>query len=93
MESWNNGSPTPEFNNAAQAWNHTFYWESMSPSSTGVHCFMVRWRSANQSQSPLPRAQLWGLNTAPCCLLVPNVLYGSASVTCISLQRTRGSAL
>ena len=32
MESWNNGSPTPEFNNAAQAWNHTFYWESMSPS-------------------------------------------------------------
>ena len=38
MESWNNGSPTPEFNNAAQVWNHTFYWESMSPSPTGAHC-------------------------------------------------------
>ena len=36
VESWNNGSPTPEFNNAAQAWNHTFYWESMSPSPTGA---------------------------------------------------------
>lgn len=31
MASWNNGSPTPAFNNAAQSWNHTFYWESMSP--------------------------------------------------------------
>lgn len=33
--SWNGGSPKPEFNNAAQAWNHTFYWESMSPSGGG----------------------------------------------------------
>lgn len=24
------------FNNAAQVWNHTFYWNSMSPESTGV---------------------------------------------------------
>jgi len=34
LETWNGGSPTPEFNNAAQAWNHTFYWESMSPEPT-----------------------------------------------------------
>lgn len=32
--SWNNGKPTAAFNNAAQIWNHTFYWESMSPSPT-----------------------------------------------------------
>lgn len=24
------------FNNAAQVWNHTFYWESLTPASTGV---------------------------------------------------------
>jgi superoxide dismutase, Fe-Mn family len=24
-------TPGPMFNNAAQAWNHTFYWESLSP--------------------------------------------------------------
>nr|QCP71059.1 iron/manganese superoxide dismutase [Pohlia nutans] len=35
LASWNNGSPTPEFNNAAQVWNHTFYWESMSPNGGG----------------------------------------------------------
>ena len=28
---WAGGKPTPAFNNAAQVWNHTFYWESMSP--------------------------------------------------------------
>lgn len=31
METYNNGSPTPEFNNAGQIFNHDFYWESMSP--------------------------------------------------------------
>jgi Fe-Mn family superoxide dismutase len=31
QQTWNNGSPEPAFNNAAQAWNHEFYWESMSP--------------------------------------------------------------
>jgi Fe-Mn family superoxide dismutase len=31
LATWNNGSPKPAFNNAAQAWNHEFYWESMSP--------------------------------------------------------------
>lgn len=35
VESWNNGSPTPVFNNAAQAWNHTFFWESMKPNGGG----------------------------------------------------------
>ena len=33
--SWNNGNPTPEFNNAAQIFNHEFYWESMSPNGGG----------------------------------------------------------
>jgi superoxide dismutase, Fe-Mn family len=27
-------TPGPMFNNAAQAWNHTFYWESMSPEAS-----------------------------------------------------------
>jgi Fe-Mn family superoxide dismutase len=27
---------TPIFNNAAQAWNHTFYWRSLSPNGGGV---------------------------------------------------------
>ena len=35
--SWNNGNPTPEFNNAAQIFNHEFYWESMSPNGGGKH--------------------------------------------------------
>uniref|UniRef100_A0A7S0N9X5 Superoxide dismutase n=1 Tax=Chlamydomonas leiostraca TaxID=1034604 RepID=A0A7S0N9X5_9CHLO len=34
--SWNNGTPTPEFNNAAQVWNHTFFWESMKPNGGGA---------------------------------------------------------
>ncbi|CAA6659978.1 unnamed protein product [Spirodela intermedia] len=28
---YNNGNPLPEFNNAAQVWNHNFFWESMQP--------------------------------------------------------------
>ncbi|KAK9868216.1 hypothetical protein WJX84_002333, partial [Apatococcus fuscideae] len=35
-ETWNNGSPAAEFNNAAQIWNHTFYWESMGPNGGGA---------------------------------------------------------
>ncbi|KAL4457999.1 hypothetical protein ABPG75_012864 [Micractinium tetrahymenae] len=35
LKSWNGGQPTPEFNNAAQVVNHTFFWESMSPSGGG----------------------------------------------------------
>ena len=31
---WAGGKPTPAFNNAAQVWNHTFYWENMSPKKT-----------------------------------------------------------
>ena len=31
VETYNNGSPTPEFNNAGQIFNHDFYWESISP--------------------------------------------------------------
>jgi Fe-Mn family superoxide dismutase len=36
-KTWNGGSPTPEFNNAAQVVNHTFFWESMSPNGGGEH--------------------------------------------------------
>lgn len=28
--------PSPLFNNAAQVWNHTFYWKSMSPNGGGA---------------------------------------------------------
>ncbi|XP_072988628.1 superoxide dismutase [Fe] 2, chloroplastic-like [Typha latifolia] len=28
---YNNGNPLPEFNNAAQIWNHDFFWESIQP--------------------------------------------------------------
>ncbi|KAI9100874.1 hypothetical protein K1719_023998 [Acacia pycnantha] len=30
-ETFNNGNPLPEFNNAAEVWNHDFFWESMQP--------------------------------------------------------------
>jgi Fe-Mn family superoxide dismutase len=36
VSSWNSGSPTPLFNNAAQVWNHTFFWESMKPNGGGA---------------------------------------------------------
>ncbi|KAL8153815.1 hypothetical protein V2J09_011575 [Rumex salicifolius] len=28
---YNNGNPLPQFNDAAQVWNHDFFWESMEP--------------------------------------------------------------
>lgn len=36
VASWNSGAPTPVFNNAAQVWNHTFFWESMKPGGGGA---------------------------------------------------------
>lgn len=36
LASWNGGNPTPVFNNAAQVWNHTFFWESMAPKAGGA---------------------------------------------------------
>eukprot|EP00246_Nothoceros_aenigmaticus_P016996 TRINITY_DN8009_c0_g1_i2.p1 TRINITY_DN8009_c0_g1~~TRINITY_DN8009_c0_g1_i2.p1 ORF type:complete len:279 (+),score=51.22 TRINITY_DN8009_c0_g1_i2:21-857(+) len=33
--SYNNGNPLPVFNNAAQAWNHDFFWQSMAPGGGG----------------------------------------------------------
>lgn len=36
IESYNNGDPTPVFNNAAQSWNHAFFWESMKPNGGGA---------------------------------------------------------
>eukprot|EP00890_Picochlorum_soloecismus_P006102 jgi/Picsp_1/6493/NSC_03837-R1_superoxide dismutase len=35
LKTWNSGSPTPEFNNAAQVVNHTFFWESMGANKGG----------------------------------------------------------
>ncbi|WMV33814.1 hypothetical protein MTR67_027199 [Solanum verrucosum] len=35
LTTYNNGSPLPAFNNAAQAWNHQFFWESMNPNGGG----------------------------------------------------------
>lgn len=32
---WNNGSPSAEFNNAAQAWNHKFFWSCMKSGGGG----------------------------------------------------------
>jgi Fe-Mn family superoxide dismutase len=38
FKAWNDGKPTPEFNNAGQVVNHTFFWESLSPSGGGECC-------------------------------------------------------
>jgi superoxide dismutase, Fe-Mn family len=35
VASWNGGKPTPLFNNAAQIWNHDFFWASMKPNGGG----------------------------------------------------------
>nr|CAD1842987.1 unnamed protein product [Ananas comosus var. bracteatus] len=35
---YNNGNPLPEFNNAAQVWNHDFFWESMQPDGGNLPC-------------------------------------------------------
>jgi Fe-Mn family superoxide dismutase len=35
-------SSGPIFNNAAQVWNHTFYWNSMSPNSTQVPVGIIK---------------------------------------------------
>ncbi|KAM7491802.1 hypothetical protein LguiA_034723 [Lonicera macranthoides] len=35
MVSYNRGSFLPAFNNAAQTWNHEFFWESMKPGGGG----------------------------------------------------------
>ncbi|XP_054779345.1 superoxide dismutase [Fe], chloroplastic-like [Prosopis cineraria] len=34
--SYNKGDPLPTFNNAAQVWNHDFFWECMKPGGGGV---------------------------------------------------------
>ncbi|KAF3782520.1 Superoxide dismutase Fe [Nymphaea thermarum] len=33
---YNKGDPLPPFNNAAQVWNHDFFWECMKPGGGGV---------------------------------------------------------
>ncbi|XP_049359120.1 superoxide dismutase [Fe], chloroplastic isoform X1 [Solanum verrucosum] len=35
LVTYNKGAPLPAFNNAAQAWNHQFFWESMKPNGGG----------------------------------------------------------
>ncbi|KAI3817882.1 hypothetical protein L1987_11682 [Smallanthus sonchifolius] len=36
IASYNNGDVLPAFNNAAQVWNHEFFWESMKPGGGGT---------------------------------------------------------
>lgn len=36
MESAKDSAKAPIFNNAAQVWNHTFFWQSMKPNGGGV---------------------------------------------------------
>ncbi|KAK4280026.1 hypothetical protein QN277_011706 [Acacia crassicarpa] len=36
VASYNNGDTLPTFNNAAQVWNHDFFWECMKPGGGGV---------------------------------------------------------
>eukprot|EP00201_Polytomella_parva_P008727 CAMPEP_0175051162 /NCGR_PEP_ID=MMETSP0052_2-20121109/7644_1 /TAXON_ID=51329 ORGANISM="Polytomella parva, Strain SAG 63-3" /NCGR_SAMPLE_ID=MMETSP0052_2 /ASSEMBLY_ACC=CAM_ASM_000194 /LENGTH=280 /DNA_ID=CAMNT_0016315411 /DNA_START=1 /DNA_END=843 /DNA_ORIENTATION=+ len=33
---WNNGKPLPAFNNAAQVWNHTFFWNCLTANGGGA---------------------------------------------------------
>ncbi|KAK7273709.1 hypothetical protein RIF29_14768 [Crotalaria pallida] len=33
---YNNGNPLPEFKNAAEVWNHDFFWESMQPGGGNI---------------------------------------------------------
>ncbi|CAA7411105.1 unnamed protein product [Spirodela intermedia] len=35
VRSYNGGNPLPTFNNAAQIWNHDFFWSSMKPGGGG----------------------------------------------------------
>ena len=35
LAAWNQGKILPCFNNAAQVWNHTFFWEGMKPGGGG----------------------------------------------------------
>ncbi|KAJ6374650.1 hypothetical protein OIU78_030194 [Salix suchowensis] len=47
---YNKGDPLPAFNNAAQAWNHEFFWESMKPG---------RGRKAIRATSTIDRKRFW----------------------------------
>ncbi|KAI9075474.1 hypothetical protein K1719_042562 [Acacia pycnantha] len=45
-ETFNNGNPLPEFNNAAEVWNHDFFCESMQPGERSLlklpsHCLAL----------------------------------------------------
>jgi superoxide dismutase, Fe-Mn family len=54
QQTWNNGSPTAAFNNAAQAWNHEFYWESMSPKPVGACVLAARFLLVPRRQQMVP---------------------------------------
>ena len=51
------------FNNAAQIWNHTFYWNSLSPSGGGAPsgalaaAINAKWDPSMHSRRPSPRAR------------------------------------
>lgn len=65
LQTWNNGSPTAAFNNAAQAWNHEFYWESMSPKPVGATPM-----SCGSSWLCTCRSRFAPVNLSPQCMLL-----------------------
>uniref|UniRef100_A0A0D9XWZ3 Superoxide dismutase n=1 Tax=Leersia perrieri TaxID=77586 RepID=A0A0D9XWZ3_9ORYZ len=66
-EAYNNGNPLPEYNNAAQVWNHHFFWESMQPegggSPVGGKSLYAQpyhfWGLAGFGLSPIINLDLW----------------------------------
>ena len=77
VETYNNGSPTPEFNNAGQIFNHDFYWESISPEKRETP--HAKHESASLNVSPAAAAGSHHLmklkctstivKTTPCCTM------------------------
>lgn len=70
VETYNNGSPTPEFNNAGQVFNHDFYWESISPSPSVSSCLCVPLTTKIQGplRSSSERLPYFTWLSAPCSL-------------------------
>ena len=66
VETYNNGSPTPEFNNAGQIFNHDFYWESLSPEKREPH-------------QPQALPSMMSVTIAWCSFILH--IYGAAALT------------
>ena len=48
---WNGGKPTPAFNNAAQVWNHSFFWHSMKETKSELVWRESVWERERQRES------------------------------------------